>query len=281
MSIIAAPLAEVAASVRELTVAGRWKQSVRYLLTSEAHTYAFAIAANVLLSFLPFAVLLLSVCKNVLRSTVAYDAVLAVLSDALPANQEFILRNVQVMVRSTKVSLISLALLLFTSKAALMPLEVALNRIWGIPQDRSFWMNKVVSFGLTFLVGALAFVSILLTGMHRAAIGKVFGAGMVTASLSWAAMKVVALPVTILTFFVLYYFLPNGKVPARPMLRAAILAGCATEAAKYLYIWSLPWLNFQGVYGPFSVSVTLIFWAYLGSLIMLAGAHASAMRTME
>jgi membrane protein/epoxyqueuosine reductase len=75
---------------------------------------------------------------------------------------------------------------------------------------------------------------------------------------------------------VLYYFLPNGKVPAKPMLRAAVFAGALTEVAKYLYIWSLPLLNFQEAYGPFHVSITLLLWAFLASLILLIGAHATA-----
>jgi uncharacterized BrkB/YihY/UPF0761 family membrane protein len=39
---------------------------------------------------------------------------------------------------------------------------------------------------------------------------------------------------------------------------------------------ALPWLNFQEVYGPFSISVTLIFWAFLSGLLLLGGAHLSA-----
>jgi len=38
----------------------------------------------------------------------------------------------------------------------------------------------------------------------------------------------------------------------------------------------LPWLNFEEVYGPFSLSVTLMFWAFLSGLLLLAGAHLSA-----
>ena len=83
-------------------------------------------------------------------------------------------------------------------------------------------------------------------------------------------------PVTISTFFLLYYLLPNGKVPARPMLRAAVFAGLLTEVVKYLYMWSLPWLDFKAAYGPFSASVTILFWAFCASMILLMGAHASA-----
>ncbi len=253
--------------------------SLRYLFTTEVHVYAFAIAANVLLSFIPFTLLLLSLCRNVLHSQSAYGAVLVVVSDWLPSSQDFVIRNLQVMVRSQgHTQLFSFVLLLFTSTGVLLPLEVALNRVWGIPRDRSFLSNQMISFVLAFSCGLLAFLSVLITGAHLTAISTVFGAGWLGAKLSWLAVKLIALPVNISIFFLLYYFLPNGRVPARPMLRAAIFAGVLTEAGKQLYILTLPWLNFQETYGPFSVSVTLVIWAFLAALILLVGARATANR---
>jgi membrane protein/epoxyqueuosine reductase len=38
----------------------------------------------------------------------------------------------------------------------------------------------------------------------------------------------------------------------------------------------LPWLNFQEVYGPFSVTVTLIFWSFCSGMLLLGGAYLSA-----
>ena len=58
---------------------------------------------------------------------------------------------------------------------------------------------------------------------------------------------------------------------------AAVVTGILWELAKYAYVLALPWLNFQDVYGPFSISVTLMFWAFLSGLLLLGGArHASA-----
>jgi membrane protein len=52
--------------------------------------------------------------------------------------------------------------------------------------------------------------------------------------------------------------------------------GLLSEALKYAYILALPRLNFQEVYGPFALSVSLMFWAFLTGLLLLAGAHISA-----
>jgi uncharacterized BrkB/YihY/UPF0761 family membrane protein len=65
-------------------------------------------------------------------------------------------------------------------------------------------------------------------------------------------------------------------VPARAVLSTAVIMGLLSEGLKYAYIMALPRLNFQEVYGPFALSVSLMFWAFLSGLLMLTGAHLSA-----
>ena len=65
-------------------------------------------------------------------------------------------------------------------------------------------------------------------------------------------------------------------MPARAVLSTAVIMGLMSEALKYAYIMALPRLNFQEVYGPFALSVSLMFWAFLSGLLMLTGAHLSA-----
>ena len=89
-------------------------------------------------------------------------------------------------------------------------------------------------------------------------------------------MKAFAIVTTIAIYFLIYWLLPNGKVPVRAVLPAAIVTGLLSEGAKYAYIHLVPWLNFNEVYGPFSVSVTLIFWSFCSGMLLLGGAYLSA-----
>ena len=50
------------------------------------------------------------------------------------------------------------------------------------------------------------------------------------------------------------------------------------EIHALAYIVALPRLNFQEVYGPFALSVSLMFWAFLSGLLLLTGAQLSAQR---
>jgi len=248
-------------------------------MRTDVHTFAFSVAANSILSFFPFVVLMMTLIRRVFHSRVMYDVVLQLLRDYLPAGQEFVIRNLNSMVNSRqRVQIFSLVILLVTSSGIFLPLEVALNRIWRFENNRSYWGNQVVSFGLAFACGALALLSIALTAGPVAFMEFLFrgyGAGIVRV-VGFLVMKVFAIAASISIFFLIYWILPNGKVPARTVLPTAIIMGLLSEALKYAYILALPWLNFQEVYGPFALSVSLMFWAFLSGLLLLAGANLSA-----
>jgi membrane protein len=63
--------------------------------------------------------------------------------------------------------LTSLFLLLVTANAVFLPLEVALNRVWGATGNRPYWKNQLLSVGLIFACGALAMLSFVLAAVNR------------------------------------------------------------------------------------------------------------------
>jgi YihY family inner membrane protein len=253
--------------------------TVKYLMRTDVHTFAFSVAANSILSFFPFVVLMMTLIRRVFHSRVMYEVVLELLRDYLPAGQDFVIRNLNSMVNSRqRVQFVSLVILLVTSSGVFLPLEVALNRIWHFEKNRSYLGNQLVSFGLAFACGALALLSIALTAGPVAFMEFIlrgYGSGFVRVA-GFLVMKVFAIAASIAIFFLIYWILPNGKVPARTVIPVAIVMGLLSEALKYAYILALPWLNFQEVYGPFALSVTMMFWAFLSGLLLLAGANLSA-----
>ncbi len=252
--------------------------TLRYLTQTEVHTYAFSVAANAILSFFPFIVLLLTVIRRVIHSQAMYNVVLELLRDYLPSNKDFVIRNLQFLasVRG-RGQVLSFVMLLITSTGIFLPLEVALNRIWGFQKNRSYLMNLVVSLGLGLACGCLAMLSIALTAQNLKMLGLVIGdQNFVFAGLGFIVMKASAILATIGIYFLIYWVLPHGKVPILAVLPAAIITGLVSEAAKYIYILALPWLNFQEVYGPFAVSVTLMFWSFWSGMLLLGGAYLSA-----
>jgi uncharacterized BrkB/YihY/UPF0761 family membrane protein len=48
--------------------------------------------------------------------------------------------------------------------------------------------------------------------------------------------------------------------------------------ARFLFVLVLPHLDLRALYGPFFISVGLLFWAYVSGLILFAGAQFSVAR---
>jgi YihY family inner membrane protein len=257
---------------------------LKYLLHTEVHTFAFSVAANAILSFFPFMLLLMTVIRDVFHSKAMYDIVVQLLRDYLPAGQDFVIRNLNAMVGARqRAQLFSLLILLVTSTGIFMPLEVALNRIWGFAENRSYFGNQLISLGLAFACGVLALLSVALTAGNLALIeSSMHGHGVfVTQVIGFLAMKAFAILASIAIFFLIYWLLPNGKVKPLSVLPAAIMMGLLSELLKYAYILALPRLNFQEVYGPFSLSVSMMFWAFLTGMLLLTGAHLSARSALK
>jgi YihY family inner membrane protein len=172
-------------------------------------------------------------------------------------------------------------MLLITSTGVFLPLEVALNSVWGVKKNRSYLANQAISLGLAVAVGMLVIMSIGLTAMQHEVYGHFsIGAnsGFFVNLLGKWVLQICAGLASVAIFFLIYWILPNRIIAARSVLPTAIVTGLMWEVAKKLYVKALPWLDFRSVYGPFSISVGLMFWAFLSGLLLLAGAHFSATR---
>jgi membrane protein len=274
----AIPLAEVRPVVRDT---GLWPQVAalgRYMVRTEVHTYAFSVAANVILSLFPFIVLLLTLSRQVFHSRAMEQVVGELMTSLLPTGQALVMRNAH---PHKGAQVFSIVMLLISSTGVFLPLEVALNDVWGVRANRSYLHNQLVSFGLAFAVGALAIASIAMTAGQKALLSWIFFGhtdNIVFQFLEGGMLRFFALISSILLFFLIYWALPNRKVPARAVLPTAVVIGVLWEVAKYLYVLVLPQLDFGAVYGPFQVSVGLMMWAFLSGLLLLAGAHFSATR---
>ena len=253
-----------------------------YMTRTEVHTYAFSVAAQVILSLFPFIVLMLTLSQKVFHSAKMADVVGEMMTNFLPNNQAFVMRNMRALAFShARVRIFSVVMLLVTTTGVFLPLEVALNSVWGVRKNRSYLQNQIVSICLAVGVGMLAMVSVALTAGQRTVMEWIFFGHTDNPVFNFVGhgfLQICALAASIGLFFLVYWGLPNRKVPVRAVLPTAIVMGILWTVAKYLYILALPHLDFRSVYGAFDVSVSLIMWAFLSGLLLLAGAYVSATR---
>ena len=253
--------------------------TLRYLARTEVHTFAFSVAANAILSFFPFVLLLTWLVRNVFHSHAMFQVIVDLLKNQLPAGQDFVVRNVTVLADARhSARIVSGVILLISSSGVFLPLEVAFNRIWGFPKNRSYLGNQLISLVLALSCGLLGLLSVGLAAGNKVLLASLLGGyeNIVVKTVTFAVLKVFAMAATVSIFFLIYWVLPHGKVRARAVLPAAIVIGLVWEAAKYVYILTLPWLNFHEVYGPFTIAITLMVWAFISGMLVLAGAHLAA-----
>jgi uncharacterized BrkB/YihY/UPF0761 family membrane protein len=252
----------------------RIKPTVHYLMETEAHVYALAIAASTLLAFYPFVIVMISICRDVLHWPAAARAVSLALKDFFAGEQgDFIVRNIAAY-GIPKLRLTSVFLLLFTANGVFEPMEVALNRAWGVARNRSYVKNQAVSLGLIFACGGLALISLMMTALPS---GWLSSGGLLQ-FLERLFFKLAAIPFSILILFLVYWLLPNRKIEPRRVVRVAVVVGLILEACKYVNLVAAPLIQrkFAGDYQFFQHSVTILVLSFLVALIVLAGAHWTA-----
>lgn len=255
----------------------------RYALETEAHVHAFAIAANVLLAFWPFMLVMIALFRNVLHWPAAETALYATIRDFFAGSTgQFLEVNLRAVTGYGRtVEWLSMVMLLFTANGVFLPLEVALNRAWGVKENRSLLKNQLVSMGLIFACGTLAIFSAALTGAYLEVWQAVFGeGGIVPGFVMQVFCKIASVPVTVLILFLVYCYLPNTKIPKAAVLPRAVVVGLALESLKWINLAIWPWLQrkFSREFGVFVNSVTILTWSFFAGLVVLAGAEWIARR---
>jgi uncharacterized BrkB/YihY/UPF0761 family membrane protein len=142
-------------------------------------------------------------------------------------------------------------------------------------------MNQLVSIGLAFSVGLLVMASVGMSAIQRSVMGVLFFGhtdNFVFNFIGGAVLRVLAVAASIMAFFLIYWILPNRKIPPSAVLPTAAVVGVVWEIAKYLYVLALPRMDLRAEYGPFRNTVGIMTWSFLSGLLLLGGAHFSAHR---
>src|SRR3954447_3679021 len=214
----------------------------RYWMETEVHVYAFSIAANVLLSFFPFLIVTVGLCRQ-FHWPGAEQAIYFALNDYFPNEVSgFVQRNLGATLwQQGPLQFFSVFLLFFTANGVFEPLEVALNRAWRVTENRSFIKNQLVSFGLIFVCGALALLSAALTAANRDALEAAMGVPKLSAFITEVFFKAAAVPMSILVLFLVYWLLPNRRIAPRNVVLPSIAIELLLELMKYANVITWGW----------------------------------------
>lgn len=249
-------------------------------METEAHVYALAISASVLLAFFPFLMVMLAIFRDVLHWPRAINFISIAIRDVFPGNSGgFLAQNLAAWSwKVPRLPVTSVLLLLITSNGIFEPLEVALNRAWGVARNRPYWKNQLISLGMVFACGTLVLLSLLFTAYGHGWVAGWAGKGQLAAWLTVLLFKAAAVPVSIFVLFLVYWLLPNRKVDPMDVMPAAIWVGLGLEALKYVNLLVRPFLveKLANEYYVFQYSATIVLGSFVASLVVLAGGEFAA-----
>jgi membrane protein len=170
------------------------------------------------------------------------------------------------------------AALVMTVVGVLGNIEAALNLIWRVAQDRTWWRKVTDYLGVVMLTPFLLLAATTITSASQAhsAIQWVLDNGY----LGGVALRLIQLsPLAINTagIAVLYAVMPNRRPAWKPLLAGALLAGAAWQLAQVAYVsLQVGVARNNAIYGALAQLPVTLVWLYVSWAVVLAGAELAA-----
>jgi YihY family inner membrane protein len=241
-----------------------WK-ALGTLVSRDIAVLTNAIAFNFLLCLFPLLLVLAGFSQRYQGSRAAAALVL-LLQELIPFGHQAIAESLKSLSKLARgLEVLSLFLIVWGSSGIFMPVEMVLNRAWGGRPSRHFLLSRLLAFLMTVAGGLIALASVAITVAVRSY-------GREWPLLTGYSAKASAFLMTYLLFFLIYRLIPAAPVGTSVALRAALWSGVTWEAAKYVFVVKLGQMNLQAFYGPLALSVSLLLWAYVSSLVLVFGA---------
>jgi membrane protein len=250
---------------------------------NDLFTSAAAMSYFGLMTLFPALLLLLALGNRI----AAGNQMLAHVVQVYPGSSKFLHDTIQSLSGiSTGITISCGLIVMWAGSWVFAVVERALNRIWGT-MPRTFLHGRALTLGMIGIVGLLLSVSVLVTSVLLAlqeiagrlsprqlenlrflsSVGSVF----------WQIVfALVSLLVTFTLFAIVYKFMPNARVTVSDVIPGAVIAGLLWEGAKYVFAWSLNYLDYNQVYGSVGAVVAVLVWGYVSSLVLLFGAQLTS-----
>ncbi len=246
------------------------------LTTTETYVNASAIAFNILLSFFSFIVLVGSFLINVLHWQRGYQTLYRLLRSLVPKESGQIFWSLDNVTQGPggKATLVSFALLIFSSSGIFQPLEMALNRAWGF-KERGIVKQYAVYLLLVVACGLIMLLPVGLGSFYDLLLELIFGDSPTRDTIFKFIGPVISLPFIVLLFFVIYYVVPHGKVQAGQVFFTSVAMALLWIIGMVAFRLALPLFDFVESYRQLASIMSLVTWIFITSFILILGANLS------
>jgi membrane protein len=244
---------------------------------------ASALSFDVILTAIPFLVLLLGVVGSLVQHQITTQQLdltelLGRLMPAAGGTGGAAVRDVetvlaQVVASRGQLTLVGVPLFLYFSTRLFGGLRAALNEVFDTEERRPFHLAKLLDLAMVFLTGALLLLSALLPALE-ASTSRQLQSGPLVEWLYRLSLEIVAFAFSTALFLVVFKMMPSRRIAWRTALVAAGICALAFELAKRLYALYLA--NFVTLDKFATTSnagafLLLILWVYYTNCVFLVG----------
>ena len=233
------------------------------------------IAFNILISLIPFIMLLLALVgtylyndQDVLNHFRSYS------NEVAPTLGPKVMKTLTDVVQNRQiVGIVGFVCLLWISTQIFSSLRIVLDIVFRAEKRRGMLRGIVTDLLMIALVGILLLLSMILSpfvvllqsyqGRIPVAIGP---------TVQWILKYLLPFFLTCCMFFLIYRIIPNTRVCIKSAIRAALFAGLLWEMAKHLFDWYVLHLaRYSLYYGSLSTLAIFVLWVYYSSTILVVG----------
>ncbi|MBZ0180521.1 MAG: YihY/virulence factor BrkB family protein [Melioribacteraceae bacterium] len=243
------------------------------------------IAFSLILSIIPFLLILFSSLADVIGSeSVAYQ-VNRLIDTAIPYHESAAYiknflksRMTEVVEYRTISGLVGAFALFFTSTWLFSSMRTILNNIFGVTKDKSALIGLLRDFGMvillvvfiamaTFILPVMNFVFAIADEIEPLARFRI-------SDVQDTVIMLISLIVVFAMFYVFYNLIPYEKLGKRVPAVGAFWATLFWEIARGVFnLYVKKFLSVSEIYGAFILIIVILFWLFYSSLIFIIGAE--------
>jgi membrane protein len=249
---------------------------------SDSLMYAASIAYYSLLSLFPFFMIAFSVIGLVTADPEDRGTALRFIDAYFPAQFDFIENQLDAFrTHSVSLGIVGTLALVWGAISVFGAIGNAVNYAWGVKKRRNVFHHRLFSAMMMLLAAALVTLVVLLVSASHMVEARwfevvvtqfpalMFLSGFVT---QWATTLLFIVVVGLI-----FYYVPNVKVPFRDVWVGAFVTGLLWKAALEMISWYASDLTrLSRINGSITAVVVFLLWVYVQATILLYGAQFTA-----
>ena len=252
------------------------KEFSERIMGDHVGAYAAQSAFFILLSFIPFMMLLLNIIQY---TPLTEEAVSSAVMSIIPEDFHGVVKTIimEIYRRSSAILPVSAIIALWSAGKAITSLTYGLNTVYHVKETRNYFVNRLRSMLFTlFFIGAFL-VTLVLMVFGRSiqqALTEYFPAVAEFTGMLLSLRTVITMAALMFTFVLMYRFVPNRKVSFESQIPGALVTTISWQILSVGFSFYLEY--FPGVtrmYGNLTTMILLMLWVYFCMYLELVGAE--------